>query len=198
MSFSDEMILADGQRLRLRPVIPEDRERFVAGFEHLSPESRFQRFHGPKLALTPRELDFYTHCDGHDHLAIAAVTLNDGEEGHVVGVARGVRLPQEHDMAEVSLAVIDDLQRHGVGYALMRALMMEAANQRIRWLRAHVFADNIAVRNLLDRIAGDQQMRREQELEIEVDFPNPYSSKQQRTDHPRPIHTQRFENLAVN
>lgn len=193
----DELILANGHRLRLRSVIPEDRERLADGFEHLSSESRFQRFHRIKLRLTPNELDYYTRCDGHNHLAVAAVTLHDGLEGYIVGVARAVRLPQEHDMAEMSIAVVDELHRQGIGQRLLQRLMMEAAPQHIRWLRAHVFADNMAIRGLLDRVAGDRQQCRREGNEMVIDFPNSYGTGHGQQREPAQSRSRQLENLCL-
>jgi hypothetical protein len=53
---ADALVLADGRRLRVRPLGPADRDRLTALFARLSPESRYRRFLSPKPELMPREL----------------------------------------------------------------------------------------------------------------------------------------------
>src|SRR5213592_1331250 len=50
--------LRDGSLVLVRPVRPDDKPLFVAGFEHLSDESRYLRFMGHKKALSLRDLEF--------------------------------------------------------------------------------------------------------------------------------------------
>ena len=49
--------LADGSRLAIRPIEPGDRDLMRAGFERLSPESRYRRFFSPMPELTGRQLE---------------------------------------------------------------------------------------------------------------------------------------------
>ena len=74
----DTLVLADGSRLRLRPLGCADRDRLAALFARLSPESRYRRFLSPKPALTARELVYLTDIDRFRHEAVAAVDPRDG------------------------------------------------------------------------------------------------------------------------
>jgi hypothetical protein len=47
--------LRDGSRIRIRPLEPDDRDELAAGFERLSPESRYRRFFGPMKQLSARD-----------------------------------------------------------------------------------------------------------------------------------------------
>ena len=81
--------LADGARLVIRPIEPTDRDLMAAGFERLSPESRYRRFFSPLPDLTGRQLDYLTRVDHHDHEALVAL---DADSGDGVAVARFVRV----------------------------------------------------------------------------------------------------------
>jgi len=53
-----------------RPISPADKALLADEFEHLSDESRYRRFLGPHLSLTPRELRYFTEIDHDRHEAI--------------------------------------------------------------------------------------------------------------------------------
>src|SRR3954471_13323857 len=89
--------LPDGSEVIIRPVRPEDKPLFMAGWEHFGEESRYRRFMGYKSRLTTRERDFFTALDHVDHEAIGATALRTGEG---LGVARYMRLTGRPDAAE--------------------------------------------------------------------------------------------------
>jgi GNAT superfamily N-acetyltransferase len=146
--FPAEHRLHDGTTVRLRLIGPADRDQMLAGFERLSPESRYWRFFTPMPRLPPALLTRLTDTDGHDHLAIGA-ELRDEAGGPLVGVARFIRLGDAPDTAEASVAVVDDLQRRGLGRLLLRELSAAARAHGIRTFRAHVLGGNDRMRALL-------------------------------------------------
>ena len=142
--------LADGTPVRLRFLRPDDRERLRAGFERLSPTSRYRRFLSPTPRLTASMLRYLTSPDGRDHVAIGAVVRNDdGSEGEGLGVARFVRLPREPAVAEAAVAVIDARQNLGLGHLLLRALVTAARERGIHTFRIYVLPGNRPVEALL-------------------------------------------------
>ena len=98
--------LPDGSEVRLRPVRPEDKPLFAAGWEAFGESSRYRRFMMPKQHLEPDDLEFLTEVDHVDHEAIGAV---DPRTGAGLGVARYVRHAERPDAAEAAVAVIDDV-----------------------------------------------------------------------------------------
>ena len=77
-----QMTLADGARLRVRPIVPADREPLADAFDRLSDRSRHQRFLAPKPRLSARELDYLTDVDHVTHEALVAI---DETTGQIVG-----------------------------------------------------------------------------------------------------------------
>ncbi len=114
----DALVLSDGTRLRLRPIGSDDRAGLAGLFARLSPESRRRRFLCPKRELTSRELTYLTDIDHICHEAIAAV---DQRDGSIVGVGRYAHDADRPSVAEVAVAVTDELQGMGIGTALSRA-----------------------------------------------------------------------------
>jgi RimJ/RimL family protein N-acetyltransferase len=146
--FPAEHRLHDGTRVRLRLIGPADRDKLLAGFERLSPESRYWRFFSAMPRLPPSLLTRLTDTDGRDHLAIGA-ELSGDDGAPLVGVARFVRLADEPDTAEASVAVVDDLQRRGLGRLLLRELSAAARAHGVQTFRAHVLGGNERMRALL-------------------------------------------------
>jgi GNAT superfamily N-acetyltransferase len=147
--------LADGTLVRTRPLRPEDREKLRAGFTRLSPESKYRRFFAAPEALSDAALDYLTHPDGRDHVAIGAELVTPGPGGGAgIGIARFVRLPDEPTAAEAAVAVIDDLQHRGVGRLLLSELIQAAREQGVTTFVCHVLPGNEPVRAMLRELAA--------------------------------------------
>ncbi len=142
--------LRDGARIRVRPVVPDDKERLVQGLERLSPRSRYRRFMSAVTRLRPDQLAYFTELDYIDHFALGAVAVDDpGSPG--VGVVRYVRFPGEPDVAEPAIVIADEYQGRGLGTLLFRLAAGVALENGIRTFRAEALADNLPVRKLLYR-----------------------------------------------
>src|SRR5262249_51464495 len=129
----------------IRMLCPEDRESFLAGFEGLSRESRYLRFFTGMPRLRDSVLQQLLNTDGADHVALAARCSSSGAD-MIVGVARFIRLHKGGDIAEVAVAVVDDMQRRGIGRLLLAHLADVARERGIRRFRAEVMGANHAVR----------------------------------------------------
>lgn len=141
----------DGRRLETRFLRPTDGPLLVDLLAHLSPESRYARFHVPVHDLSSAELDVllppYLDVDGVNHVAILAV-VQEGQDEVAIGVARFKRPPGEAD-AEAAVVVRDDWQRLGVGQAILGQLIDIAQRLGIRRLKGYVHPGNRPVMKLL-------------------------------------------------
>jgi acetyltransferase len=144
--------LADGTRVRLRPIRPDDKALLVEGLSRLSRESVRRRFLAAKPRFSAAELRYLTEVDGSDHVAMVAVL--DGEPGCLVGVARSVRLPGDRETAEMAIVVGDPWQGLGLGGLLADALADAAAGTGVRRIAASMLGDNVPARRLVARVAG--------------------------------------------
>jgi RimJ/RimL family protein N-acetyltransferase len=145
-----EVELKDGTRVRIRPVMSDDKERLVQGLERLSARSRYQRFLTATPRLLPAQLAYFTELDYQNHYALGAVALDEpGQPG--IGVARYVRTPEARDVAEVAVTVVDSFHRRGLGDLLLRALATAAAENGIRVFQAEIMGENRAARLLARR-----------------------------------------------
>jgi GNAT superfamily N-acetyltransferase len=161
--------LKDGTSVLVRPVRPDDRELFVAGFERMSPESRYRRFMGHKRNLSERELDFFTRLDHELHEAIGAL---DVETGAGVAVARMHRHEDDPSVAEAAVTVVDDWQGRGLGGLLLGRLAWRARELGVEHFDASLFTSNKAMLELFRRLGCMKAHREDYEtLTIDVALP---------------------------
>lgn len=131
--------------LAVRPIGPADADALVRFHATLSPETTRRRFLMYHPDLSEREVRWFTTVD-HDRRE-AYVALRDGD---IVGVARYDRLTDFE--AEVAIVVTDAEQRHGVGTALLTALVARAKDAGITELVADTLPENVAIERLLARV----------------------------------------------
>jgi L-amino acid N-acyltransferase YncA len=147
---TDERVhrLRDGTKVRVRPILAQDKDGLREGLSRLSPLSRYRRFHGGVASLTAETLRDLTEIDYVNHMAFVAIDADAaGEPG--VGVARYIRLTHAPETAEIALTVVDSHQGRGLGALLLDLLMRSAEAHGIRTLRAWVLADNEPMLHLL-------------------------------------------------
>jgi GNAT superfamily N-acetyltransferase len=157
--------LADGTRVRTRPLRPDDREKLRAGFARLSPESKYRRFLAAPPALSEATLDYLTNTDGWNHVAIGAELADEGAHtSSGIGIARFVRLPEKPATAEAAVAVIDEMQRRGVGRLLLGELIKAARERDVTTFVCYVLPSNEPVKSLLHEIDEQATPRLEEGL----------------------------------
>jgi GNAT superfamily N-acetyltransferase len=150
--------LADGIRVRLRLLRPDDRDWLLAGFARLSAESRYRRFFTAMPELPEPVVRRLLAVDGWNHLAIAAEAATEDPGGaESFGVARFIRLPAAPHIAEAAVAVVDHMQRRGLGTLLLATLAAAARERRITRFRAEVLRTNGAANALLREFAEHAQ-----------------------------------------
>jgi RimJ/RimL family protein N-acetyltransferase len=144
-----EFFLRDGTPAMIWPLLATDAEMLREGFRRLSQDSRQYRF---LTAVT--ELDdsmirlLVDSVDGVNHIALLLIVLPPAGEEGPVGVAHLTQDPADPASADIAVTVIDDWQGHGVGTALVSALMQRRPAEVTR-LHTLVAAGNRASLALL-------------------------------------------------
>lgn len=157
--------LADGTPVRLRALRRDDREKLRRGFERLSPQSKYRRFFSTPAHLSDASLDYLTNTDGWSHVAIGAeLGAPDADTSYGIGIARFVRGADDPTVAEAAVAVIDEMQRRGLGRLLLRELVAAARERGVTTFVCHVLPDNEPVRGLLADLAAESAPRLEDGL----------------------------------
>lgn len=145
--------LRDGTPVLVRPVQPSDRDLLELGMQHLSEQSRYNRFFRPIDKLTNEDLVTFSAVDQVNHIAVGALDLTH-DDAYPIGVARCIRLSAHSDEAEVAVAVIDSHQGKGLGTILLAAIACAAAAQDINGFVATVLRSNRQMLQLFDELAA--------------------------------------------
>ena len=160
----ESVALRDGSSMLVRQVRPDDKATIEAGFDRMSPESRYRRFFSPLQRLTDADLRYLTEVDHHDHEALIATS----PEGEPIGVARYVR-GERPEEAEVAVTIVDDWQGRGAATALLERLVDRARENGIQRFVAIILQENDAAAELFRSVAtGDPQPRRTAQGQMEL------------------------------
>lgn len=148
--------LADGTPLLFRLIRPDDKELMERAFAELSERSRYERFFTQLKRLSSSQLRYLTEVDHRDHSAwVALADFFDPPRG--IGVGRWIRLPNEPEVAEVAVTVIDEFQRRGIGRTLLFLSAESARRNDVRTFRASILGDNTATLRMLDHMGAEKR-----------------------------------------
>ena len=142
--------LPDGTPVLIRPIRSDDKSLLSTGLAQLSEESIQRRFLSPKRRFTTAELRYLTEVDGWDHVALVAEAPNR----RCIGVARYVRLQDDHEAAEVAFVVADDYQRRGVATILAEELGQRAKMRGVKRFTATMATSNVAAHRLMAKLSS--------------------------------------------
>ena len=133
--------------LRIRDLGPADEPMIDALHEALTPQSRYQRFHGAKPRLSARERAYLAATDGRDHVALVA----QDSSGAPVAIARFVRLRDRPLAADIAAEVADARQGQGIGSDMVARLARRAALVGVHRFTATVMSETGLRRSLVRR-----------------------------------------------
>lgn len=141
----DVVRLGGGQRVVIRPVLPQDADLTSAFFRNLSSPSRYDRFMTPMRELPPGLVERFTHVDHADHVALVAEVFVAGRET-VIAEARYVRT--DADAAEFAVSVAEAWQGQGLASLMLRKLACRATTAGVRRLVGETLASNVRMLSL--------------------------------------------------
>jgi GNAT superfamily N-acetyltransferase len=153
-----DLPVRDG-RVRIRLADHEDTAALQAGFAHLSEDSRYTRFFTAMPKLSGSVLERLSDVDGRDRVAIAAFDPDrpsevGAKDGYAIGVGRYIRSVTERDVAELSVAVIDEYHGRGIGRVLLMAVVVAAHLHDVARLQAFVLAMNSPMITMLTELGA--------------------------------------------
>ena len=126
--------------ITIRPIRPEDIDIETEFARNLSSESRYNRFLGGGIALTPEWLERLTRIDFTRDMALIATVTFEGQETQI-GVSRYVLLA-DGTSCEFAIAVADQWHGCGIGEMLLRHLIAAARKAGIKTMIGDVLATN--------------------------------------------------------
>jgi RimJ/RimL family protein N-acetyltransferase len=128
--------------LVIRPVVPSDRDAIERGFQELTPDSKYYRFHTPFRTLPEWLARYLTEVDGVDHVALIGFDRHAEPGQDAVGVARFVRNPKLPESADLAITIADRLHGRGLARCLLAALVRAARERGIRTFTMDVIRGN--------------------------------------------------------
>ena len=155
MDLVNDFILADGTRLTIRPVRPEDavlEREFVNG---LSDRSRYLRFMLSLKSITPQMVSRFTQIDYDREMALIALVPGKDAERQVA-VGRYVADPDGR-ACEFAIVVDDAWHHKGIATELLRRLIDVARDRRIRRMDGIVLRENEGMLRLARDLGFERQ-----------------------------------------
>lgn len=140
----DELVLADGRTVHVRPVVPSDVDELARAIEHADPDTLRRRFLGGQPPRTREGLLRLVTVDYARRFALAAFA----PDGTGVGIAR---YEGESTWPAVEVAVVVEQGWRGVGLGteLATRVVRRAVELGADRLLADFYADNARVNDLL-------------------------------------------------
>jgi acetyltransferase len=145
----------NGERLRIRPIRPQDEGMLSAFASQLTREDIRLRFFGPIRELTHEMAARLTQIDYDREMAFLLLDgPKDGEE--LLGVGR-VAADPDFEQAEFALVVASNRQRRGYGQLLLRHVIAYARARGIKRMIGHVLRENRKMLALTERMGFERQ-----------------------------------------
>jgi acetyltransferase len=139
--------LKNGQQVTLRPLRPEDEEKWIRLLESCSPSTIHERFGGLIHNFDHQFAARYCFIDYDREMAIVA-EIGSERDRRLIGVGR-LLANADRDRATLALVVGDAWQHHGLGSLLADACLEVAKEWKITQVTAETTADNFRAREIL-------------------------------------------------
>jgi RimJ/RimL family protein N-acetyltransferase len=150
--------LRDGREVEIRALRPDDKDDMLAAVGRTGTQSLQRRFFVVKRGFSEREIAFFMNIDFSNHVALVA--LSD-EDGRPVIIGGGRYIVVESGRAEIAFVVIDAYQGQGLGTLLMRHLAAMARGAGLKELIAEVLPENTAMRKVFGKFGFKSAAKRE-------------------------------------
>ena len=134
------IVSADGHRIFIRPVKPEDAPLFTALFKTLSPTTIYYRFFRVLKELNPEMLARFTQIDYDREIALVAID-EASQIDNILGVARITGDP-DGKTGEFAVLVGDAWQGRDIGSNLLEKCLSIAAKQGFKMIHGIVLHEN--------------------------------------------------------
>ncbi len=136
-------LLADGSTIAIRVARPDDCADVREMHEHMSPDNAYLRFFSLSRLAPEREAQRVCRPESPDHAALLA-----HRDGRLVGVA-SYELTRCPGVAEIALAVPDDMHGRGVATLLLEHLVSLARQHGLTAFSGETLLENMAMQKVL-------------------------------------------------
>jgi GNAT superfamily N-acetyltransferase len=138
--------------VKIRAIRPDDKQRLVAAFKNLDPESVYTRFFHHKKMLSDAELKAATELDFERAVALV-MTIGGGENETIIAGGRYVVIDEAgaSRSAEVAFTVEEDYHRQGIARILLQDLAAIARERGLDHFVAEVLPENTGMLTVFSR-----------------------------------------------
>ncbi len=131
-------VLRDGRRVFVRPLKPEDAQLYPDFLANVTAADMRLRFFAPVQELSAAVIDRLTQLDYARAMAFIAL---DEDTGVMLGVVR-LHRDAEGTGGEYAVLVRSALKGHGLGWLLMRRMIVYARTEGLSAIHGQVLAEN--------------------------------------------------------
>lgn len=151
--WSEEVVLADGRALHIRPIRADDAEALRRGFSLLEPEEIRLRFMHPMRELTPELARRLSTIDTRSDFAlIACEPPTHGQPSPPIVAVVRASIQTDRRRAEYAIIVAHPFAGLGLGRHLMRRVIRWAQYRRLDEIFGDVLDENTAMLALADSL----------------------------------------------
>jgi acetyltransferase len=165
--YSGDWVTRAGDRLRIRPIRPEDEPKMVVFHKKLSDESVHMRYLGGvsyQQRTAHERLTRVCAIDYDVEMALVAECVDDGgRQGEIVGVGRVIR-DIDANSGEFALIVADHFQGRGLGAELLRRLIHIGNLERLERIEGWIAPSNRTMQGLSRKLGFNLQFDQSEEL----------------------------------
>lgn len=167
-SFSEYVLLRDGESVSLRTATPEDVPAVEALMKSVSLESLAMRFMGAVAQVSHSVIEIMCSGDPRDRLSLLAIVGQD-PDSRVVGIGNYISMGVG-GKAEVAFLVLDEFQGRGISTLLLERLAGIAAGNGFVGFEAEILYENQPMINVF-RDSGFEVHQALHGGSIHVEFP---------------------------
>ena len=139
--WEQQLTLADGSKIFVRPIRPDDEAVLRAFLEKITAEDLRLRFFAPIKDFSHAFLARLTQLDYARAIAFAAF---DKPGGDLLGVVR-LHADANHEKGEYAILIRSDLKGRGLGWALMELMIRYARSEGLTAIEGQVLKDNVTM-----------------------------------------------------
>jgi RimJ/RimL family protein N-acetyltransferase len=142
-----QVVLKNGETVRIRPIRPDDEPRLLALYDRLSRHTAYQRFFTVRQSLPQDWVHYFANVDYRRRFALVA-ERDAGAGIELVGVGR-YEPSDEEGTGEVAFVLEDGYQGQGLGAILLAEVVRAGTERGLTRFRAHVLGENHRMLRLL-------------------------------------------------
>ena len=143
--------LADGMRVFIRPLKPEDAALYPEFFTQVTEEDSRLRFFSPIRELSAATIQRFVDIDYERVMAFAAL---DEETSKLLGVSR-LHCDRFHKHGEYAVLARSDLKGRGLGWLLMQCIIEWARGTGLERIHGQVLAYNTTMLRMCGELGFD-------------------------------------------